>query len=148
MTGVQTCALPIYNSERRRKNISHMVVFFIPSLSFVVSLNRNCVDCKCSHHNSCYGVQSSLLGLGYWSAWMDCWTSCDAFVLACHLLYFDSAIEVEAERCMIYVEKQEEKKLPSLREVLAGPAGDPLQPLEKAEKQRWMLIASVVDVDR
>ena len=51
--------------------------------------------------------------------------------------------EVGAERCMIYVEKQEEKKLPSLREVLAGAAGDPLQPLEKAEKQRWMLIASV-----
>ena len=24
-----------------------------------------------------------------------------------------------------------------------GAAGDPLQPLEKAEKQRWMLIASV-----
>ncbi|KAJ6877171.1 hypothetical protein NC651_030030 [Populus alba x Populus x berolinensis] len=40
--------------------------------------------------------------------------------------------ELGAERCMIYVEKQEEKKLPSLRE-----------PLEKAEKQRWMLIASV-----
>lgn len=28
-----------------------------------------------------------------------------------------------------------------------GGAGDPLQPLVKAEKQRWMLIASVVDVD-
>ncbi|KAJ6990377.1 hypothetical protein NC653_018810 [Populus alba x Populus x berolinensis] len=40
--------------------------------------------------------------------------------------------EVGAERCMIHVEKQEEKKLPSLRE-----------PLEKAEKQWWMLIASV-----
>ena len=91
-----------------------MVVFFILSLSFVVSLNRNCVDCKCSHHNSCYGVRRSLLGLGYWSAWMDCWTSCDAFVLACHLLYFDSAIEVGAERCMICLDKQEEKKLPGL----------------------------------
>ncbi|KAG6758704.1 hypothetical protein POTOM_039063 [Populus tomentosa] len=31
--------------------------------------------------------------------------------------------EVGAERCMIYVEKQEEKKLPSLREVLAVVAG-------------------------
>lgn len=61
----------------------------------------------------------------------------------------------------------EEKKQPGLGEVLAvvaglSPrwwstvellvvdgegAGDPLQPLEKAEKQRWMLIASVVDVD-
>ena len=68
---------------------------------------------------------------------------------------------------MICVEKQEEKKQPGLGEVLAavvglslgwwstvellvvdgGAAGDPLQPLEKAEKQLWMLIASVVDVD-
>ncbi|KAG6787968.1 hypothetical protein POTOM_004019 [Populus tomentosa] len=31
--------------------------------------------------------------------------------------------EVGAERCMIYVEKQEEKKLPSLRKVLAVVAG-------------------------
>ena len=31
--------------------------------------------------------------------------------------------EVRAERCMIYMEKQEEKKLPSLREVLAVVAG-------------------------
>ncbi|KAJ6935305.1 hypothetical protein NC652_010353 [Populus alba x Populus x berolinensis] len=56
--------------------------------------------------------------------------------------------------CMICVEKQEEKKQPGLREVLAvvaellvvvgGAAGDPLQLLEKAENQRWMLIASVV----
>ncbi|KAG6779647.1 hypothetical protein POTOM_016041 [Populus tomentosa] len=56
--------------------------------------------------------------------------------------------------CMICVEKQEEKKQPGLGEVLAvvvglsmvihdGAAGDPLQPLEKAEKQWWMLIASV-----
>ena len=63
--------------------------------------------------------------------------------------------------------KKEEKKQPGLGEVLAavdglspgwwstvellvvdgGGAGDSLQPLEKAEKQRWMLIASVVDVD-
>lgn len=68
---------------------------------------------------------------------------------------------------MICVEKQEEKKQPGLGEVLAavaglsrgwlstvellvvdgGGAGDPFQPLEKAEKRRWMLIASVVDVD-
>jgi hypothetical protein len=57
---------------------------------------------------------------------------------------------------MICVEKQEEKKLPGLGEVLAavcwsvvrmvvhgGAAGDPLQLLEKEEKQRWMLVASV-----
>ena len=64
---------------------------------------------------------------------------------------------------MICVEKQEEKKQPGPGEVFAavaglswgwwstvellvvdgGAAGDPLQLLEKAEKQRWMLIASV-----
>ena len=38
-------------------------------------------------------------------------------------MYSNIIREVGAERCMIYVEKQEEKKLPSLREVLAVVVG-------------------------
>jgi hypothetical protein len=53
---------------------------------------RNRMDCKCSHHNSCYWVWCSFLGLGYSSAGMDCWASFHVLVFYSHLLYFFSAL--------------------------------------------------------
>lgn len=60
-------------------------------ISFSYMPNRYCLDCQCSHNNSCDRVWCSLLSVGHCSARMDSWPGGAVSVLLCNVLYIGSS---------------------------------------------------------
>lgn len=56
--------------------------------NFLIKINRKRVDCECTYHNCCDWVWSSVPGLGYSPAGLDCGPHRHVLVLICHLLHF------------------------------------------------------------